>query len=84
MSDNLKVTREDLKKEIEKLYNKKCKVASINQDLGIKLINKIEEFIGKDFSSFEMDFAVDTLNEGYGDLSFKSFFKELNKIKNRK
>ena len=68
-------------KELRKLYIKKSRVAIINKELSIELDNKIEEFIGGNIDSFEMDFAVDTLNEGYGNLSFENFIKELRKLK---
>ena len=71
-------------KELRKLYIKKCEVANINQDLSIKLDKKIEEFLEREIDSFELEFAVDTLNEGYGNLSFEDFIKQLKEQKKEK
>jgi hypothetical protein len=40
-----------------------------------------EEFIGREIGLFELEFAVDTLNEGYGNLSFEDFIKKLKELK---
>ena len=71
-------------KKFRDLYIKKCKLERANQILSIKLHEKIDKFIGRESESFELEFAVDTLNEGYGNLSFEDFIKELNKLKKKK
>ena len=68
-------------KKLKRLFEKKKKIASINQTLSIELHEEIEKYIGREVGSFELEFAVDTLNEGYGNLSFEEFIKELNKLK---
>ena len=67
--------------KFKKLYDRKCKIAAINSDLSIRLDKMIESFLGRDLDSFELDFAVDTLNEGTGSLSFEDFIIELRKLK---
>lgn len=69
-------------RKLKRLFEKKSKIASLNQTLSIELDKEIEKYVGKDLDTLEMDFAVDTLNEGYGGLSFKEFKKELDKLKN--
>lgn len=67
--------------KLKTLYNKKCKIAQLNQTLSIELDNEIEKYLGFDLNYIDMDFAVDTINEGYGDLSFNNFIKKLNILK---
>jgi len=67
--------------KLKTLYNKKCKIAQLNLTLSIELDKEIERYLGFDLDNLEMDFAVDTLNEGYGCLSFNDFMVELNILK---
>ena len=67
--------------KLKTLYNKKCKIAQLNLTLSIELDKEIERYLGFDLDNLEMDFAVDTLNEGYGGLSFNDFMVELNILK---
>lgn len=69
--------------KLKKLYERKCKVAQLNQTLSIELDKETERYLGFDLEGFELDFAVDTLNEGYGNLSFEDYIKELDKMKEK-
>ena len=70
-----------INKKLEKLFEMKKRIAQKNADLSVNLDKEIEKYLGFEIPDFAMDFAVDTINEGYGNLSFVKFILELDKLK---
>ena len=66
---------------MKRLFEKNKRLAQEKLGANEKLLQKIEEYLGFEFPAYELDSLVDTINEGYGNMSYEEFIKELDRVK---